>query len=211
MKKRWILPGLLVAAFALAATGLADPGHGKGKGPGHGKGQGHGKKMKFGPYDVVTDDHGSCGNTWAVDTEKRTFKVKQNKDGTFTVTRTDRGTFVTSGGQSPGACETKGKHGSTVNAGVKGRFHGFLRGTVSGGTFNPAATCPAGCGFTDVWIATFFGPSATFSCFSDSADCKFNFHYHARGQGLKFHNWYDLGKGAGTFLKERFHRDIANT
>ena len=85
MKKRWILPGLLVAAFALAATGLADPGHGKGKGPGHGKGQGHGKKMKFGPYDVVTDDHGSCGNTWAVDTEKRTFKVKQNKDGTFTV------------------------------------------------------------------------------------------------------------------------------
>jgi hypothetical protein len=211
MKKRWILPGLLVAAFALAATGLADPGHGKGKGPGHGKGQGHGKKMKFGPYDVVTDDHGSCGNTWAVDTEKRTFKVKQNKDGTFTVTRTDRGTFVTSAGQSPSACETKGKHGSTVNAGVTGRFHGYLRGTVSGGTFNPAATCPADCGFTDVWIATFFGPSATFSCFSDSADCKFNFHYHARGQSLKFHNWYDLGKGAGTFLKERFHRDIANT
>ena len=53
MKKRWILPGLLVAAFALAATGLADPGHGHGKG--------HGKHGKFGPYDVVTDDHGSCG------------------------------------------------------------------------------------------------------------------------------------------------------
>jgi hypothetical protein len=193
MKKRWILPGLLVAAFAIAATGLADPGHGKGKGSGHGKGKG--LTSKFGPYDVVTDDHGSCGNTWAVDT----------------LTRTDRGTFLTSAGQSPGACETKGKHGSTVNAGVNGRFHGYLRGTITGGTFNPSATCPADCGMTDVFIATFFGPSATFSCFTDSKDCKFNFHYHARGQGLKFHNWYDLGKGAGTFLKERFHRDIANT
>ena len=69
MKKRWILPGLLVAAFALAATGLADPGHGNGKG--------HGKHGKFGPYDVVTDDHGSCGNAWAVDTEKRTLHGAQ--------------------------------------------------------------------------------------------------------------------------------------
>ena len=94
---------------------------------------------------------------------------------------------------------------------MKGRFHGYLRGTVTGGTFNPNATCPADCGFTDVWIATFFGPSATFSCFSDSAACKFDFHYQrARHQGLKFHHWYDLGKGAGTFLKERFHGDIAN-
>lgn len=221
MKKRWIVPGLLVAAFALAATGLADPGHGKGKGQGHGKdhaksqGKGHGKgkgqTMKFGPYDVVTDDHGSCGNTWAVDTVKRTFKVRQTKDGSFTLTRTDRGTFVTSAGQSPGACETKGKHGSTVAADVKGRFHGFLRGKVSGGTFDPNATCPADCGFTDVWIATFFGPSATFSCFGDSADCKFDFQYHARHQDLKFHHWYDKGKGAGTFLKERFHGDIAST
>jgi hypothetical protein len=208
MKKRWILPGLLVAAFALAATGLASGnGHGKGKDPGHG----HGKhQKKFGPYDVVTDDHGSCSNAWAVDTEKRTFKVKRNRDGSYRVTRTDRGTFLTNAGQSPGACETKGKHGATVLAGIKGRFHGYLRGTVSGGTFDPKATCPADCGFTDVWIATFFGPSATFSCFTNSTDCKFSFQYHARGQGLKFHHWYDKGKGAGTLGSERFHGDIAN-
>ena len=75
MKKRWILPGLLVAAFALAATGLADPGHGKGKG--HGKQHG-----KFGPYDVVTDDHGSCGER--VGRRHREADVQgaqQNKDG----------------------------------------------------------------------------------------------------------------------------------
>ena len=203
MQKRWILPGLLLAAFALATVGLADPGHGKG--------QGKGKKGKFGPYDVVTDDHGSCGNVWAVDTEKRTFKIKRNRDGSFRLTRVDRGTFVTSAGQSPGACETKGKHGSTVLAGVKGKFHGYLRGTITGGTFDPNATCPADCGFTDVWIATFFGPSAQFSCFSDSPNCKFDYHYRAaKKQNLKYRNWYDKGKGAGTFLKERFRGDIAN-
>src|SRR6186997_2015772 len=136
MKKRWIVPGLLVAAFALAATGFADPGHGKGKGQGHGKdhaksqgkGKGKGQKMKFGPYAVVTDDHGSCGNAWAVDTEKRTFTVHKNQDGSFTLLRRDRGTFLTNAGQSPGACETTKHHGATVVAGVKGRFHGYLRG-----------------------------------------------------------------------------------
>jgi hypothetical protein len=204
MKKRWILPGLLVAALALATTGLADPGHGKGKG------QGHGKKSTFGPYDVVTDDHGTCGNAWAVDTEKRSFKVKRNHDGSVTLTRYDRGTFLTNSGQSPGACETKGKHGATVLAGVDGKFHGFLRGRITGGTFDPNATCPANCGFTDVWIATFFGPSATFSCFDNSEACRFSFEYHARRQGLEYRNWHDQGKGAGTFLHERFHGDVAN-
>jgi len=198
MKKRWILPGLLAAAFALAATGLADPGHGKGKGHGH-----HGK---FGPYNVVTDDHGSCGNAWAVDTEKRTFKVHRNGDGSYTLTRYDRGKFLTNAGQSPGACETKGKHGATVLAGIHGKFQGYIRGRVTGGTFDPKATCPADCGFTDVWIATFFGPSATFLCFTDSRACHFGFQYH----GLRFHHWYDVGKGAGTMLHERFHGDIAN-
>ncbi len=200
MKKRWIVPGLLVGVFALAAAGLASGG----------PSQGFGKKHKFGPYDVVTDDHGSCGNAWAVDTEKRSFTVKRNRDGSFRLTRRDRGTFLTNAGKSPGACETKGKHGATVNAAVKGKFFGYLRGTVKGGTFNPDATCPADCGFTDVWIATFFGPSATFSCFGNSTDCKFSYQYHARHQGLKYHHWYDKGKGAGTFLKERFHGDIAN-
>jgi hypothetical protein len=200
MQKRWIIPGLLAAAFALAATGLAATG--KGHGTGHGK--------KFGPYDVVTDDHGSCGNAWALDAEKRRFSIHKNADGTYRLIRLDRGTFLTNAGQSPGACETS-KHGHTVLAGVKGRFHGYLRGTISGGTFNPNATCPADCGFTDVWIATFFGPSATFSCFENSKNCAFDFEYTGlRHQHLIRRHWYDKGKGAGTFLKEHFRGDIAN-
>jgi len=203
MKKRLIVPGLLLAALAFAATGLADPGHGHGNG--------HGKHGKFGPYDVVTDDHGSFSYAWAVDTEKRTFTVHKNHDGSYTLLRRDRGTFLTNAGQSPGACETTKHHGATVVAGVKGRFHGYLRGKVTGGTFNPNATCPADCGFTDVWIATFFGPSATFSCFDNSKSCRFDFQYSAlKHQSLKFRHWYDKGSGAGTFLKERFRGDIAN-
>jgi hypothetical protein len=200
MRKRWIIPGLLAAAFALAATGLANNGGGHGN-PHH---------NKFGPYDVVTDDHGSCGNAWAVDTEKRIFKVKRNRDGTFRLTRRDRGTFLTNEGQSPGACETRGPHGQIVSAGKHGRFHGFLRGTITGGTFDPHATCPADCGFTDVFIATFFGPNATFSCFEDSADCSFYFQYSAAHQGLRWHHWTDSGHGAGSMLHERFHGDIAD-
>ncbi|MGB2875606.1 MAG: hypothetical protein WBB76_09065 [Gaiellaceae bacterium] len=193
---------MLAAALALATAGLADPGHGHRGKPHNGK---------FGPYDVVTDDHGSCGNVWAADTEKRTFKVKPNGDGTYGLIRRDRGTFLTTAGQSPGACETKSKHGSTVLAGKVGKFHGFLRGTITGGTFDPKATCAADCGLTDVWIATFFGPNAKFSCFDNSKDCAFDYEYSAPGQGLVRHHWSDKGKGAGTFLKERFRGDIASS
>jgi hypothetical protein len=203
MKKYWILPGLLLAALALAATGLADPGHGKGTG--------HGKHGKLGPYNVVTDDNGTCQSNGAVDTEKRTFTVHRNHDGSYTLLRRDRGTFVTNAGPSPGACETKGRHGHTVVAGVRGRFHGYLQGRITGGTYNPNATCPANCGFTDVWIATFFGPNATFSCNVNSKACKFDFEYSAfKHQSLRFRHWSDKGTGGGTLLKERFRGDIAN-
>jgi hypothetical protein len=198
MQKRWIIPGLLAAAFALAAAGLADPGTGNGK--------------KFGPFTVVTDDHGSCGNIWATDTEKRRFSIKRNDDGSYRLIRRDHGTFLTVAGPSPGACETSRPHGHAVRAGKRGWFYGYLRGTISGGTFNPDAVCPADCGFTDVWIATFFGPNATFSCFENSKNCAFDYEYTgARHQHLRWRHWSDKGTGAGTFLKERFHGDIANS
>ncbi|TML55016.1 MAG: hypothetical protein E6G15_04600 [Actinobacteria bacterium] len=198
MRRSWIILGLLSGALAFAATGLANNGHSS---PQNGK---------FGPYTVVTDDPGSCGNTWATDTEKRTFKIKRNRDGSYNLIRRDHGTFLTKDGQSPGACETRRPHGQAVTAGKHGKFHGWLRGTITGGTFDPTATCPADCGFTAVWIATFFGPNATFSCSADSTDCQFAFAYSAPHQGLRWHHWYDKGRGAGTLLHERFHGDIAN-
>ena len=50
--------------------------------------------------------------------------------------------------------------------------------------------------------AAFFSPGAQFSCFTDSADCKFNFNYTSKAKQaaglpkLKYSHWQDKGKGA---------------
>jgi hypothetical protein len=200
MKRSLILIGLLFAALALAAVGLADPGKGKGKG----KQNGHAKFSAT----VVVSDNGSCGNAWATDTSRRTWTIKRNHDGTFRVGRRDNGTFVTMAGQSPGACETTGPHGSLVNAGISGKFRGYLRGTVSGGTFMPDATCDAACiGDTTKFIATFF-PGGTFTCLQGFAGCKFNFEYSSPDTTLVYHHWQDKGTNGST---EQFVGDIANS
>jgi hypothetical protein len=198
--RRIVIPFvLLVGAFALATAGLADPG-GKGKG----KKNGHNRFSA----QVVVPDHGSCGNAWATDTSMRTWSVKKNQNGSFRVARKDKGTFVTMAGQRPGACDTTGKHGHLVNAGINGKFRGYLSGTVTGGTFNPAATCNAACiGDTTAFIAAFF-PGGTFTCLAGFAGCKFNFEYASPDKTLKFHHWQDKGTNGVT---EQFVGDIANS
>ncbi len=202
MRRLIVLSVLLLGALPLAASGLADPGHGGKKSKKHAKYT----------FTVTTTDNGSCGTPWATDVVKRTFRVKKNRDGSYTLTRRDRGRFTTIAGRSPGACDTTGRHGQTIRAGVTGRMSGFLRGKVTGGTFNPNATCTGpDCGFTDVFLTTFFGPDAKFSCFENSRDCRFNFNYTApRQRPLLFRHWQDKGKGAGTFLYEQFRGDIAD-
>ena len=207
--RRWIaLPAVLLAALAVSAAAIADPGDGKGKGKSQGKGN-----AKF-TFTFANTDTGSCGtNEWATLQEKRTYKVRKTKTG-WRLTRYDRGTFVTNGGPSPGACEQGTKHGTTVLPGVKGKFHGFIVGTVTGGTFNPNAVCPAGtnCGTRSAFLQTYF-PGGTWSCDVNSTDCKFNFQYTASAKSgqtkLLFRHWEDKGKGAGTMLKEVFRGDIA--
>jgi hypothetical protein len=200
MRRLIALGGLLVAALALATAVAADPGHGKDK-P---------KSGKLGPFSMTRTDGSSCGvdQPWATDTFVREYKVKANGDGTYRIERRDRGTFVTNGTGSPGRCQTTSKHGTVVPAGVSGKFHGYLVGVVSGGTFNPNATCPSGqdCGLTDVFLTTFFGPSAQLSCFASApTQCRYDYEYSAPKQGLKFHHWQDRGRDA----TEVFHGDIA--
>ena len=202
MRKLLALAVTAVAALSLAATGFADPGKDK-------KAKKHGKYA----FTVTTTDNGSCGQPWANDVVRRTFQVKKNKDGSYTLTRRDKGAFTTIGGASPGSCDTTGNHGLTVVPGVKGKLTGYIRGKVTGGTFNPNATCTASdCGFTDVFITTFFGSGAEFSCFTNSKDCKFNFNYTAPAKSnppLRYRHWQDKGKGSGTMLQEEFSGDIA--
>ena len=211
--RRWLtLSTIAAAALALAGVGAADPGGGHGKG--HVK-QGHSRFT----FTFTNTDNGSCGGQpWATLLETRTFSVKDNGNGTFTLRRTDKGTFTTIGGPSPGKCETGSKHGQLVRTGVTGHFVGYIVGTVTASAFNPNATCtsPDVCATREGFLQTFF-TGATYSCDQNSTDCKFNFNYTAPNKGtnrtpkLLYRHWQDKGKGAGTLLHEVFHGDIANS
>jgi len=201
MKRLLVLAVLFGAVLALAAVVVAGPAK-----------QPHLSKVKT----VVHTTVGGCaGNTWADDTITRTLKVYLNKNGSYRIREEDKGTFVTSGGgavASPGNCpENTSHHGHTVVPNKTGTLKGYIRGTVTGGTFNPNGSCAANPCTQALFIAAFFGPAASFSCQTSSADCKFKYDYHAKkNQGLLFRHWQDRGHGAGTFLHEKFKGDIAS-
>jgi hypothetical protein len=209
--RRILIPFVLVVGvLTLTASGLADPGdNGKGKAQG---------KNKFSFQLTTTDNRCNGIGTWATLTEKRTYVVHANGDGTFRLRRVDKGTFTTSDGVSPGNCTAnKSKHGQHIRAGVTGRFGGYLEGTITGGTFNKNAKCIAAC-FTSDFVSTFFSAGAVFTCdgATNSPDCKFNYNYTAPSRAanrpkLIVRHWQDRGKGSGTSLKETFHGDIASS
>ena len=210
--RRIVIPFvLLVGVLTLAASGLADPGN-----QGKGKAQG---KNKF-TFALTTTDR-RCDSTegWATLTEKRTYQVHDNGDGTFRLRRVDRGTFTTALGKSPGNCPAnKSKHGQFIRAGVTGRFGGYLEGTITGGKFNRKATCAVTACFTADFISAFYGAGAVFSCdgATNSTDCKFNYNYTAPSRQanrprLIVRHWQDRGKGSGTTLVEHFQGDIASS
>ena len=163
---------------------------------------------------IQTVDNGCSSQPWATDTIRRTLKVHQNSDGSYRIREEDKGVFQTTAGgavASPGNCpENRTHHGHTVRTGVVGTLKGYITGTVTGGTFNANGSCANPC-TQSAFIAAYFGSGATFSCLTASRDCKFKWVYHAkRDQKLLFRHWEDSGKGAGTFLKERFKGDIAD-
>jgi len=198
--KRWIATA--AAAVAMAAFPIAA-----------GADTSSGESTHLGPFPTVADpDGGSCGIPWALDNFDRFLTVRENGDGTFTV-REDfkNGAFVTTGPRSPGGCEPGDHHGTTVLAGFNGTFHGYLEGTVSGGTLNPAgcAALAADCTTTTGLIAATFGPGAAFTCLSGApATCRFAFEYAAGDQGLIFHHWEDRNDKTGD---EEFKGDIASS
>lgn len=123
---------------------------------------------------------------------------------------------MTTGPNSPGKCDTTGRHGSAVGPGYTGKLVGYLTGTVTATSFDKNATCATPC-TTDAFIAAFFSSGAQFSCSTNSAGCRFNFNYTSPARQaaslskLKYRHWQDKGKGAGTMLKEVFIGDIATS
>jgi len=161
----------------------------------------------FGPFASTSPDNGSCG-LWANDTFDRFFNVHDNGDGSFSVKEQFKnGSFVTLPGRSPGACESDSKHGSTLLAGMKGTFTGYLDFTVTGGTFTPTgcSATPAACTTTNGFVTATF-PGGVLGC-GPTGVCKFGFEYAAGDQTLLFHHWADVSDKNGSDL---FRGDIAN-
>lgn len=120
---------------------------------------------RYGPFASTSPDSGTCGPDWANDSFQRVFKVNTTPTapGTYRVREDfNRGSFVTTGPLSPGACESGTNNGGTVLPGVNGRMGGHFIIIVTGGAYNAAAVCTAAnCGTTAGFIATVFGPAAT--------------------------------------------------
>ena len=159
---------------------------------------------------VTTTDNGSCGTPWATDTVKRTFYVKKNHDGSYRLLRRDRGTFVTTGPRARARARRRARTAPSCTPARRAACTGTSSATSPAARSTRTRPAPADCGFTDVFITTFFGPNAQYSCFTDSKNCRFDFEYSAPAQGLKYHHWSDKGHGAGSMLQERFRGDIAD-
>ena len=157
---------------------------------------------------LTSTDNGCDGHVWANDTIKRTYIVKKNDDGSYRLTAFDRGTFVTVAGASPQGCPDvqNTHHGSTVTAGIQGKFGGFLTENITGGTLNTHATCATVCDRA-AFVAAFFGASA-------QQNLDKNVHYlyvfMSKDDSLKYHVWLDRGHAGSTGgLKTVDRGDIA--
>jgi hypothetical protein len=113
-------------------------------------------------------DSGTCGNNWATDTYDSVYVIEPQADGSFTVSKTVSGTFVTVAGQSPGACGKGGTSMNTVNASDTGTFNGTESWSVPSpgniaADFNSAAVCGAGCSPTTTNSSSSEAQNAAFS------------------------------------------------
>jgi len=176
--KRWLSLAISILALAVAPTTVL-------------AGQ---DSVHFGPISSGSTDSGTCRPVWANDTYKRVFDAATmpNLDGTYNVTETFiAGRFVTVAGSSPGACESGPDSGGTIGDGVTGSFSGNFMIVVSNGHFDPSATCESGCDTTADFVATVYGPAATYDIPS------FGFTYHANGPDLVQREWHNASADQG--------------
>lgn len=158
---RWVSLLMLASIFMLPSGSMAA-----------------GRTVIHGPYASYSPDSGTCGNFWANDTMDRVYKVDTvpNADSSYNVTEEFKnGTFTTVAGPSPESCG-KGNAGDTVRGGITGMMQGSFNIVVTGGTYNPDATCTERC-WTSDFVASFFGPDAAANVTT------YNVHYNAGSNG----------------------------
>jgi hypothetical protein len=207
---------LALGALSFTATSSAHDGdhdghHGDKRHEHHGdKGKHHDDQNVFRfTTNLTSPDSGCDGHVWANDTIKRTYIVKKNADGSYRLTAFDRGAFTTVAGVSPQGCPTVDNphHGTVVTAGITGRFGGFLTENITGGTFNPNATCAAVCDRAG-FVSSFFGASAQENL---DKNVKYLYVFMSKDPSLKYHVWLDRGQAGPTAgsLKTVDRGDIA--
>ena len=122
---------------------------------------------------VTGGDSSICGGDWANDNYTRTLQFIPQDNGTINVVRYYKGTFTTIAGvpQPNGTCP-----GILQTGGVTGKFTGFDVAVITGGNFNPDATCADPC-TTAAMLAAFF-PGGT-----SAINHGWEYRYHTAANG----------------------------
>ena len=124
----------------------------------------------------------------------------QNNDGSLAVVEQFKdGSFVTTAGPSPGACDPNNTPG-TVNGGITGSMHGYFLIPLPGETqtsfdshCNGITMTDSGCD-TTTFINTHFNPA----CYPSTCTVTtFFFHYAAGDQGLIVNEWKNASSDRG--------------
>jgi len=154
----------------------------------------------YGPYNSNSPDSGTCGNDWATDTFDRHFTVRRNPDGTFLMVEQFKdGSFVTSAGPSPGACQTGPPSAGLVNAGVTGSMQGYFIIPLPPGEIQTSTdpSCVAGFPLAPCTTAGFVNTHFT-PCYPGTCPVTtFFFHYSAGDQTLVQHEWKNASADRG--------------
>jgi hypothetical protein len=154
----------------------------------------------YGPYASESPDSGTCGNDWAQDTFDRDFVVRPNGDGTYTIVEQFKnGSFVTSAGMSPAACDlTYTNHGTTILAGKTGSMHGYFIVSNVGMQTSTSPSCDAADPMnTNCTTATFIN-SHFVPCYPTTCTVTTFFdHYAAGDQSLLYHEWKNASPDRG--------------
>jgi hypothetical protein len=155
----------------------------------------------YGPYNSNSPDSGTCGNDWATDTFDRHFTVRRNPDGTFLVVEQFKdGSFVTSAGPSPGACQAGPPSAGLVNAGVTGSMLGYFIIPLPPGEIQTSTdpSCVAGVPLAPCTTTGFINSHFTPACYSGTCPVTtFFFHYSAGDQQLIQHEWKNASADRG--------------
>jgi hypothetical protein len=157
----------------------------------------------YGPYSSTSPDSGTCGNDWATDSFNRHFTVFQDRlsGSLLVVEQFKAGSFVTSAGPSPGACETS-PLGSMVTAGVTGSLHGYFIIPLPGETQTSFdSSCVAGMPSTPCTTGGFINSHFTPACYPATCTVTtYFFHYTApkpSKQGLIENEWKNASPDRG--------------